>query len=358
MSLLMNYTDQKFIETAQLIFEEQFKRDPKLESEMDERRKRLMYDDVFYNISFLMTAVYFGDGKIFESYCKWIYELLCNIMKDLDRDRIMVHMTDHYKIMSEILKSRSSGLLNQDELKKAIEYLDLAVTTTQKAVTDIPVSTRFCEGEYYEIRRAYLDNLIQGHTGEAYKIINKAREKGVPVKQIYEEILAKVMHEIGVLWHKNVITVDKEHYATSVTQTVMAGFHDEIFSMPKKNRKLVSCAVGSELHEMGIRMLSDIFEYEGWDTYYLGAALPEDAILGAIKEYQPDLIALSVTMPPHLSVCEKVVKSIKTNFPNLKIAVGGQAFLNTDKLWSKWDVDFYSPSAVDFMDMVKDSFGS
>ena len=66
MSILMNYTDKRFIEIAQMIFEEQFRRDPKLEIEMDERRKKLMYDDVIYNISFLLTAVHFNDHKIFE----------------------------------------------------------------------------------------------------------------------------------------------------------------------------------------------------------------------------------------------------------------------------------------------------
>jgi len=39
----------------------------------------------------------------------------------------------------------------------------------------------------------------------------------VPLEHLYEKILRKVMHEIGELWHRNVITVDREHYATSVT---------------------------------------------------------------------------------------------------------------------------------------------
>jgi len=33
----MNYNDKKFIEIAQLIFDEQFRRDPKLEKELDDR---------------------------------------------------------------------------------------------------------------------------------------------------------------------------------------------------------------------------------------------------------------------------------------------------------------------------------
>lgn len=349
MSLLMNYTDERFITIAQLIFTEQFKRDPKLESEMDERRKRLMYDDVVYNISFLMTAVHFHDRKIFAGYAKWIYELLCNHMKDLDRDRIMEHMTVHYRIMAEILASHASFLLTQEELALAQEFLAHAADVTTAAVTDVPLSSTFQDGMHFQIRKSYLDALLTSQTSKARNIIGDARSQGVSLTDIYEEVLTKVMYEVGELWHKSMITVDKEHYATSVTQTIMSSFYDEIFDRTRKNKTLVSCAVGSELHEIGVRMLSDLFEYHGWNTYYLGAALPESSILQAIDDFQPDLVALSVTMPPYLGVCEDIVTAIRQKYPDNKIAVGGQAFRNTDSLWQKWAVDFHSRTAADLV---------
>ncbi len=356
MSLLMNYNDQQYIEIAQLVFEEQFRRDPKLEKELDERRKRLMYDDVIYNISFLMTAVHFSDSSIFVSYARWIYELLCNIMKDLDRNRIMEHMTGHYRILSEILNSKGPRFLGAEDLAKATQYLGLAAQVTTEAVNDIPLPSSFVHDGLFDIKTAYLEALLGDQTKKAHAVIGSARKQGLPLVQIYEEVLAKVMHEVGALWHRNVITVDKEHYATTVTQTVISSFYDEIFESPRVGRTLVSCAVGSELHEMGIRMLSDIFEYRGWDTFYLGAALPENAILEAIRSHQPDLVALSVTMPPYLSDCEKIVKAIKEKHPNVKIAVGGQAFGMTNSLWSKWGVDFYSDTAGSLIKWAEDKF--
>jgi methanogenic corrinoid protein MtbC1 len=134
----------------------------------------------------------------------------------------------------------------------------------------------------------------------------------------------------------------------------MSQFYDQIFSQSRKNLTLLSCAVGSELHEIGVRMLSDIFEYNGWDTFYLGAALPQNAILQAIDEYKPNLIALSVTMPPHLKICEQIIKAIRSKYPDLLIAVGGQAFLTTQELWEKWDVNFYSPSAAGLLILAEE----
>ncbi|MZQ99524.1 MAG: cobalamin-binding protein [Acidaminobacter sp.] len=349
MSLLINYNDPKFIEITKIIFESHFLKDPKLHSELDDRRKKLMYDDVVYNLSFLFTAVYFRDQKIFTDYAVWIFKLLCNIMKDFDRTRIMQMMVDHYAIMSDSISNQLIGLLSDQEIHLSTEYLESAINATKNAVLYVPESTDFDKGSYAQLRDNYLESLLLNNTRDAYAIINEAYKSGVPIIDIYEEVLTYVMHEIGELWHKNIISVDKEHFATSVTQTVMGQFYDDIFSQPRKQKTLVACAIGSELHEIGIRMLSDMFEFHGWDSYYLGAALPTESILKSIDEHKPNLIALSVTMPPYLKVCETIVMEIRNKYPEVKIAVGGQAFLRTDSLWEKMNIDFYSPSAIELV---------
>lgn len=134
------------------------------------------------------------------------------------------------------------------------------------------------------------------------------------------------MYEVGNLWHQNIITVDKEHYCTTTTQMAMSQFYPLIFSRPRKNCKFLSCSVGSELHEMGIRMLSDLFEYQGWDSIYLGAAVPAAAVLTAIRENKPDLVGLSVTMPQYLPLCLDIVRSIRDSGLSCKIAVGAELF--------------------------------
>jgi methanogenic corrinoid protein MtbC1 len=350
----MNYNDPQLLDVTKIIFEEHFRRDPKLSLEFDDRRRKLMYDDIVYNLSYLLTAIHFSDEKIFRDYAVWIFELLCSLMKDLERSRIMEQLNDHYSIMSESINNNLGELLTKEEIMRATQYLESAIEATRNAVTNVPLSSEFSQGKHTDLRKAYLDALLTNQTPKAYALISESIKSGVTIEDLYEEVLSKVMHEIGELWHKSIITVDKEHYATSVTQTVMSQFYDQIFSQSRKNLTLLSCAVGSELHEIGVRMLSDIFEYNGWDTFYLGAALPQNAILQAIDEYKPNLIALSVTMPPHLKICEQIIKAIRSKYPDLLIAVGGQAFLTTQELWEKWDVNFYSPSAAGLLILAEE----
>lgn len=92
-------------------------------------------------------------------------------------------------------------------------------------------------------------------------------------------------------------------------------------------------------------MVADLFENDGWDSTYLGAAVPVDAMLQSIGEQTPDLVALSVTMPQHLMTCRDLVDAIRAAFPTLKIAVGGKAFQSTHDIWNQWPVDLYTTDA-------------
>ena len=102
-------------------------------------------------------------------------------------------------------------------------------------------------------------------------------------------------------------------------------------------------------------MISDLFEYHGWDTIYLGAAVPRKSILETIESEQSHLVALSVTMPQHLTTCEEIVYEIKKLYPHVLIAVGGRAFSMTNELWKKWPIDIYTTDARSLIKIAEEA---
>ena len=78
---------------------------------MDERRKQLMFQDILYNFSFLTTAVNLQDENIFSNYAVWLFELLCNLMKD--------QMVDHYHVLLVF----TDELFNSEQVDLAKSYL-------------------------------------------------------------------------------------------------------------------------------------------------------------------------------------------------------------------------------------------
>ncbi len=345
MSLLLSGIEAKLITLAQKIFDRQFELDSKLVIEMDERRKQLMFQDILYNFSFLTTAVNLQDENIFSNYALWLFELLCNLMKDIDRDRIKDQMVDHYRILS----SCADELYKDEQVDLAKSYLQRAIVVTEDAVDNIEVSEQFLQGRHVPIRKAYLSALLRSDTAQATKIIRDAEAAGIPIEEIYEDIIRMTMLEVGELWHQNKITVDKEHYCTSTTQMILSLFYPVIFSQPSKEKKIVTCCVGSELHEMGGRMVSDLFEYHGWESIFLGSAVPTNALVHAIDEHKPDLVALSVTMPQYLGLCHEAVLAIRKTYPEILIAVGGRAFSTSNRIYERWPVDIHTDLATELI---------
>lgn len=78
---------------------------------------------------------------------------------------------------------------------------------------------------------------------------------------------------------------------------------------------------------------------EGWDTYYLGANVPVEAIIHAIKDFAPDVLALSVTLTPHVKNTIDIIQKVKNIFPTLKIMVGGYPFIRDNTLAQKIGAD-------------------
>lgn len=339
MSLLLMAQDPEFQSLTNEIFSRQLAGDSRLKGELNCRARQKMYQDVQYNVDFLYTALKLGDVNIFERYARWLYQLLTPLMPYCTRERLRDIMVEHYELVRDCM----AECIPEEKQSQLHCLLDHAIRATMDeclhSSEEKPVSPKY-ESEIEQ----YLDCLLQSNTKGAMTLITEYIKRGIPLSDICVDIIAEAMRRVGELWHSHLISVDMEHYGTSVTQMALAQLYPIIFSQDRKGKKVLVSCVGSELHEMGARMVADLFEYDGWDSIYLGAAVPLEAIQSAVIEQQPLLAALSVTMPQHLPVCREAVAWLRREHPQIKIAVGGNAFAGTD-LWKSWEIDIYTKDA-------------
>lgn len=317
-------------------------------SSLSEKIKQIIYRDTRYNVDFLYTAYMLDDSRIMENYGVWLYELMASLMKYKSADEMKSYVIGHLEYIRQGVKQ----VVSQDKQPR----LDELLVKTEEAIRQYQAAEKPKSSSSYEHEiELYMQSLLEKKRKQSMYLIQKFLADGIPVNDIYIKILAESMRRVGDLWHGAKIGVDLEHYCTSVTQMAMTQLYPVIFSTERKNRCLLCACPGSELHEMGARMLTDVFENDGWDTIYLGAAVPLDGVMQAIKENHPDLVAFSVTMPQHLMVCQELVKVVRRSYPALKIAVGGRAFLSTHEIWRKWPIDFYGTDAISLLKEVNTS---
>jgi methanogenic corrinoid protein MtbC1 len=199
-----------------------------------------------------------------------------------------------------------------------------------------------------KLAREYLDLLLRGERNAAVKLILDVVEGGVSVREIYLQVFQPAQHEIGRLWETDSISVAQEHYCTAATQLVMSQLYSYVFSSEKIGRILVAACVGGELHEIGIRMVADFFEREGWDTHYLGANTPVQGIVQMIETAKADILALSSTIPFNITALRELIAEVKASDygESIPVMVGGRPFNLIPELWKKVGADGYAPDAL------------
>lgn len=191
----------------------------------------------------------------------------------------------------------------------------------------------------------YLNAILRGRRDEASRLVISAVESGTSVKTIYRDVFQPVQREMGRRWQVNEVSVAQEHYCTAATQLIMGQLYSYFRFAPSNGKRLVVTCVGGELHEVGARMVADIFEMEGWDSYFLGANAPSFSILSAVAERKADLLGISVTIHYNVEAARNLIREIRQSpdARNLKILVGGRPFLVAPNLWTTVGADAFAP---------------
>jgi len=205
------------------------------------------------------------------------------------------------------------------------------------------MSTATVETIYHD----YVTALQDGDRRRALNIARSALNEGVDIRDLYMEVFQPAMHEIGRLWEINRLTVAQEHLATAITQSVMAQLYAYVFARPPINRTLVATCIGGELHELGIRMVADFFEMEGWDVYYLGANMPIEDVVRMANDQKANILAISVTLNNHVPHARELIHAVRASpiGAKVKILVGGRPINRSPEIYRSIGADMTAPDA-------------
>lgn len=176
----------------------------------------------------------------------------------------------------------------------------------------------------------FTDIILAGRKKEGEELTNKLLDTGTGIFNIYENLFKDSLYEIGLLWEMNKISVAAEHIATATVEGLMNDLYPTLPHTKLNNRKVVLGCVENELHQVGIKMVGDVFESLGWETYFLGSNNSNDALLNYIELVKPDMVAISLSVYFNMATFIGLLNKINLAFPLLPVIVGGQAFNHLD----------------------------
>lgn len=321
---------------AEQIVTRQYALQPEVWEKYGARGREISLRDAAYHLPFLTEAITAEDPSLFTDYVGWVKELFVGLK--FPDSAMVVTLACTRDVLNAVLSPEMAAIVN--------EYLDAGIKRMRRERSATPTFLSD-DTPLTGLTQQYIDALLRGERHLANQLIADAVKQGTPVKKIYMDVFQRAQYEIGRLWMSHQVSVAQEHYCTAATQFIMSQLYPYIFSTKKNGRRFVAMCVGGELHEIGVRMVTDFFEMEGWDTYYIGANTPASTIVQAMTDYRADVLGISATMTFHINVAADLIARVRESEvgKRVKILVGGYPFNHTPSLWQKLGADAYAPDA-------------
>ncbi len=289
-----------------------------------------MREDTKHHLDYLAQAIAVDDQGLFDNYVGWVKVVLGSRRVPAD-------------LLAGLLESMSTVLreLLPLELSDApCAYIARAIEALPDLPDEVP-SFISPNSTLATLTTQYLDALLRGDRDAASALVSGALASGTPIREIYVQVFQRSQREIGRLWQMNRISVGQEHFCTAATQLIIAQLAGQTFATPKTAGTLVATCVSGDLHELGLRMVCDFFELDGWSTYYLGTNAPLGSVVGAVVKQRATVLAISATITHHVDAVAELIAAVRASpeCADIKIIVGGFPFALAPALWKQIGAD-------------------
>lgn len=150
-----------------------------------------------------------------------------------------------------------------------------------------------------------------------------AVELGSPA--VLQKFIAPLAEHVGDLWREGELAIAHEHFATNHLAEFLSAFarpYSENVSAPH----LLLATPTGQLHEMGAIIVAAAARSHGWRTTYLGASLPIEEFVGAVRNLKPRAVGLSIVFPPDDTALRRDLKKLRELLPReCAFLVGGRS---------------------------------
>jgi excisionase family DNA binding protein len=192
----------------------------------------------------------------------------------------------------------------------------------------VPVAA---EGEAPSRRRAPWASrlearLVAGDGRGAWGVVEAALAAGTELDEIYLDVIAPAMRNIGARWEAGELDIAVEHRASGIALRLIGRLGPRFARRGRTRGTVLLGTPAGERHSLPVAMLADLLRGDGWEVSDIGADLPVDSFVRAAVE-APDLVAVgvSVTSEDNLEAAAEVLHALRAGVGHAFVMVGGAA---------------------------------
>jgi 5-methyltetrahydrofolate--homocysteine methyltransferase len=202
------------------------------------------------------------------------------------------------------------------------------------------------KGFVAELKQLY-EAILKGDAGLAESVVREGLDQGVDPEKLVYEHMVPAMDEVGRRFENNEYFVPELLISARAMKAALAIIQPMLVSRGAKPAgSVVIGTVAGDLHDIGKNLVAAIMEGGGFRIHDLGVDVSVDKFLGAVKEHQPDIVALSALLTTTMSVMKGVVEALQENGlrDRVKVLIGGAPV--TQQFAEEIGADGYSDNAA------------
>lgn len=303
---------------------------------------QIMYNNHTHHAAFMETVFSIGNYELLAKTVPWVYKAY--FAHHFSYEYFLVELN---LWLESLEKYSENGSFNEIEniYKWMIQHHeDMIYLSKSLKGSKTPI-----DEQWLERKNTFLVAILEGDHHACLTIAENCISTSDDVENFYMQIIQPVMYEVGMLWEEGTVSVAEEHLSSAIVSRVMATTSMIGLNPRPSLGKAVITAAPNEFHETGAWMISDILEREGWAVRYLGSNTPINDLLEMLRSFNPDLLAISVTMPFNIIETKEIIEAIKKDekLNKIHVIVGGRAFNDVKDLWKKTGADSFASNLQD-----------
>jgi len=197
--------------------------------------------------------------------------------------------------------------------------------------------------------------VIEYNTEGAVKFAREIVEKNIdPIKAL--DALTSAIRKVGDSFNKGDLWLPDLVGAADTMQAAMPILEEELKGTGVKQKVMGTIVIGAvfgDIHTIGKTMVSTLLTAGGFKVHDLGVNIKAVEFLKAIKNYKPDILAMSALMTMTAPEQRKVIDTLKKEGirDKVKVMVGGGAI--TEDFAGSIGADGYDPTAPGAVELAK-----
>ena len=173
-----------------------------------------------------------------------------------------------------------------------------------------------------QLRQQWIGACLAYDEQQAERLLNQAFALYLP-ETVAIELLQRAAAQIGEGWYKGTVTVQQEHFCSSL---IVRRLEAMVMGAPPPTRpgRILAACPPEEQHVIGLLLLTFLLRRRGWEVVHLGANVPIEQLETTVAVIQPQLVIMSAQLLHTAAALKGAAEALQQ--ARVPLAYGGFVF--------------------------------